>query len=336
MIAFTNHALDHLLTGVLDAGITDNVVRLGSRSADERIKEFSIEEIEQVAGRSRLSFIRDYHALRGIEKEIQELMQGFSQSVVSSDAVNDYLAIHYPEHLEHIQFPPSWISAIHAASSADEDDGWQSVGKKANAEGDRSIYSFWKRGVDLEFLSRMNEPQVPADPLPQAPLPANKFILLEQETTGAVSDNDDSDEEEDRPWLYSWGFPAEDERSITALPAQPITSHLVPSRSPSPTNPQKSDLEDPAGFFLSHECAQIPSVPDSDHSLDELLLERDMWAFSVIERKKLHAYWEQKVRESIYQNNVKDFKRLRTKYMLALEVYNEGKDEVITFIYSLF
>ena len=36
MIASTNHALDHLLGNVLDAGITKKVTRSGSPSADER------------------------------------------------------------------------------------------------------------------------------------------------------------------------------------------------------------------------------------------------------------------------------------------------------------
>ncbi|KAJ7346800.1 hypothetical protein DFH08DRAFT_869366 [Mycena albidolilacea] len=44
MIAFTNHALDHMLTSVLDAGITNKVVRLGSRSADE--KNYVADEVE--------------------------------------------------------------------------------------------------------------------------------------------------------------------------------------------------------------------------------------------------------------------------------------------------
>ncbi|KAG6900492.1 hypothetical protein C0993_009802 [Termitomyces sp. T159_Od127] len=332
MIAFTNHALDHLLTGVLDAGITNKIVRLGSRSSDERIKKFSIEEIEQIAGRSRLdrSFARDHRALKDIEKEIESFVQGLSQTAVSSDSVTDYLGIHYPEHSEHIRYPPSWISAIHAVPSADEDAGWQKVRNEASAEGDRSIYSFWERAVDLEFLSRMNEHQLPADPLPrvrpEAPLAANRFILLEQETTDILGDNDDSDEE-DRPWLSSWKL-TEDESSTTVLPAQPVESHIVPSRSPS-ADSQKSDLKEPTKLFSCHGCVQIPSIPDSNRSLDELLLGGDMWKFSAVERKKLHAYWEQQVRESIYYINVKNFERLRAKYMEALEVYDEGKNEVI-------
>jgi len=48
MIAFTNHALDHLLGNILDAGITEKIARLGSRhSAHERIVPFSLEYLEK-------------------------------------------------------------------------------------------------------------------------------------------------------------------------------------------------------------------------------------------------------------------------------------------------
>lgn len=47
LMAYTNHALDHLLHAVVDSGITKKVVRLGSRSDDEIIKGFSLEELER-------------------------------------------------------------------------------------------------------------------------------------------------------------------------------------------------------------------------------------------------------------------------------------------------
>ncbi|KAF9506180.1 hypothetical protein BS47DRAFT_1305576 [Hydnum rufescens UP504] len=42
-IAFTNHALDHMLGSGLATGITKKVVRLGSRSADLKISSLSLE-----------------------------------------------------------------------------------------------------------------------------------------------------------------------------------------------------------------------------------------------------------------------------------------------------
>ena len=75
MIAFTNHALDHMLCSVLDSGITKKIVRLGSRSSDERISQFSIEAMEAVVGKSRLdrAFSRNHGAVRMIEEQIKDL-----------------------------------------------------------------------------------------------------------------------------------------------------------------------------------------------------------------------------------------------------------------------
>ena len=76
MIAFTNHALDHLLGSVLDAGITKKVVRLGSRCNDERVSPFSIEELERNSTRSRLAHhLRGaMQELKGVEAEMKELI----------------------------------------------------------------------------------------------------------------------------------------------------------------------------------------------------------------------------------------------------------------------
>lgn len=54
MIAFTNHALDHLLSAVLDAKITNKIARLGSRSIDSRVSKYSIEELEKIVPKSGL------------------------------------------------------------------------------------------------------------------------------------------------------------------------------------------------------------------------------------------------------------------------------------------
>ncbi|KAG6920270.1 hypothetical protein DXG01_005039 [Tephrocybe rancida] len=328
MIAFTNHALDHLMTGVLDAGITDKIVRLGGRSADERIKKFSIEEIEHIAGRSRLdrSFARDHWDLKNIEKEILQLMEAFARTIISSDEITEYLMTQHPEHSEHLGYPPSWISALHALSLADTEAGWQTVGSRGPDQNDQSLYSFWERRGDLEFLSG-NGPRDDS-PLPEpAESPrisiehpsTNKFALLQN-----MASTNDEDEVDLQPWEISWLA----RQTNDTLPSPPTIPVPPPeARPPSPAGLQISDLRDPAVFFAAHGYANVPDEPTSDRPLDFLLEEGNMWAFSATERKKLHAYWEQRVREGLYQNNIENFERLRKKYTKALQVYNEGKDE---------
>ncbi|KAF5380591.1 hypothetical protein D9615_004617 [Tricholomella constricta] len=335
MIAFTNHALDHLMTSVLDAGITDKIVRLGGRSADERIKKFSIEELEVVAGRSRLdaSFARNHRDLKDVEGEIKNLMKAFTQTQISSDAIAEFLQTQYPEHFEHILFPPRWISTIHALSAID-DAGWQKIGKRPNdiQDSDNTKYAFWLRGRDLEFLARKEEPPKTREPPPPTkPLQENKFALLQGIESAADEDDEDHEEE---PWQLHWGSLSADsvDMPVSADQRAPIDWHpaeknVPPPRSPSPAAIDITDLQDPALFFAAHDCATVPQIPASDRPLDILLGEGDMWSFSLVERQRLHAYWVQCVRESLQQNHLDDFESLRKKYTRVLEIYNQGKNE---------
>ncbi|KAF8070666.1 hypothetical protein FPV67DRAFT_1488261 [Lyophyllum atratum] len=304
MIAFTNHALDHLMTSVLDAGITDKIVRLGSRSADERIKKFSIEELEMVAGRSRLeaSFGRNHRELKGI---------------------TSFLETQYPEHFEHVLAPPTWISSIHTLSL-----GWQKVGQRGKdlQDSENTIYTFWLTGGDLEFLSTEQGLQ-PQQALPHnEPMQENKYAIL-QEVEYAVADEESSDEEDEdlEPWQYFWDASIDRSATLT-LVDHPVEENDRP-RSPSPTTLQIADLQDPVEFFAAHGCAEIPKLPTGDRPLHVLLAGGDMWTFSLAERERLHTFWKQTVRETTHQNHLDDFNRLREKYMRVHEVYNEGKNE---------
>lgn len=49
LIAYTNHALDHILRAVHDRDITRNIVRLGSHSKDEVIGDYSLDKLDQMA-----------------------------------------------------------------------------------------------------------------------------------------------------------------------------------------------------------------------------------------------------------------------------------------------
>ena len=55
VIALTNHALDHIVRDVYEAGITKNIVRIGSRSKDEVISEFSLDSLERTQPKGALN-----------------------------------------------------------------------------------------------------------------------------------------------------------------------------------------------------------------------------------------------------------------------------------------
>lgn len=112
MIAFTNHALDHMLTSVLDAGITNKIVRLGGRSKDERISKFSLETMEEVDGRSgRLdhAFAGNYRELKNAEHEMRTLLDQVQKRTMDSNAMLQYLELSHPERFEDIHNSHPWI-----------------------------------------------------------------------------------------------------------------------------------------------------------------------------------------------------------------------------------
>src|ERR1700691_1255739 len=118
-----------MLSSVLDAKITQKMVRLGSRSADERISQFSIESMEMVQGKSRLdrTFGHHHRALKDVQEEVKKLMSDFLKVDIDSSSIVQYLELSYPEHHEHIINPPAWISTIKSINS---DDGeWKKVNR---------------------------------------------------------------------------------------------------------------------------------------------------------------------------------------------------------------
>jgi hypothetical protein len=192
MIAFTNHALDHLLGNVLDAGITKKVARLGSRSADERIAPYSLDAMERtggnrVHGRNIYQIRRE---MKNIEEEFADVVATLNGSVVDSENLLMWLDLHHPGQSQELTNPPPWVNFVRL-----ERYGWETAtsgrkGKQAkNAAGfDQTEYGFWVNGRDVDFL----EPSVFAEGHnagPQGNQPGNRYAAL-----GVDGDDDDMDE----------------------------------------------------------------------------------------------------------------------------------------------
>jgi hypothetical protein len=150
LVAFTNHALDHMLKGVLDAGITNNIIRLGSKhAADERITEFSLENAEKLQAKSKSNRMINaaFREMKSSETDMVALMKKLALREVPQDHLEKYLLADYPLHYDELfTSPPEWIWAL-ALQAAD--DGWTVVGE---AQQDFSILRFWLTGRDLAFL----------------------------------------------------------------------------------------------------------------------------------------------------------------------------------------
>ena len=159
LIAFTNHALDHMLTSVLDANITTNVVRLGSRTTDERIEKLSLYNLEQRSGGGDLdrTIGREYRALKEVEEEVTRIMNRIQLPGLTWEDTKKFLDIHYPRHADSFKRPPSWIAELFRRDKEDEKKNgeWKKVTKGRKASRDveiAGVYGFWKSGRDIEFI----------------------------------------------------------------------------------------------------------------------------------------------------------------------------------------
>lgn len=348
MIAFTNHALDHMLTSVLDAKITDNIVRLGSRSADERISQYSIESKEMVVGRSALdrSFGQRHRALKTIEEDIRKHMQKLLKTTVDPEDIISYLDLSQPDPYDSLMNPPTWIHTHRSLTSqGDGDNGqWQHVGTQGRTVAeDNSLYTYWRYGRDLDFLRTPPPVAPPALHTLQSTIQPNRYDILAEggeeqdsssEGSNEGSDNENSVEEEEPFWMQSFSVDLDDASSdeVTRENVPAPTQSLVNDHQ-EPTMPDKNalsfeDLQDVEGFFHALGLSYTPVVPTTNRSIDDLLVSDDPWNMSYAERNRLHTHWEAIIREESFTQGLDDFKRLRDKHAAAQQAYDEGKNEV--------
>ncbi|KAI0956522.1 hypothetical protein AcW1_005178 [Taiwanofungus camphoratus] len=161
LIAFTNHALDHMLTSVLDADITQKFVRLGARSSDERIAQYTLDKLEKVAGGSMMldrPIKRQYAIMKKLEEDMGKVMESIQLPTLSWETIAKYLDIHHPDHSEHFVMPPYWIRELsrHIWEEEEANGEWATINKRQKKTDDkmqRTFYGFWKEGRDIDFIS---------------------------------------------------------------------------------------------------------------------------------------------------------------------------------------
>ena len=149
-----------MLTSVLDAKITKNVVRLGSRTTDERIEQYSLYNLEKLSGRGDLDrpIRREYGAMKRAEEEMTRIMNRIQLPGLTWEDAERFLDFHYPQHADSLRGPPFWIAELFRRNTEDEIEHgeWTRVpqkGKKASQDAEiAGVYGLWKNGQDIEFI----------------------------------------------------------------------------------------------------------------------------------------------------------------------------------------
>ncbi|EJD52447.1 P-loop containing nucleoside triphosphate hydrolase protein [Auricularia subglabra TFB-10046 SS5] len=322
LIAFTNHALDHLLEEVLDHKITDKVVRLGSAErASEKVAEFSMHKLEMVDDNSRLNFpARDARRkLKDVQSRIEELAGKIARREVTPTELDRHLSAAWPEHHMSLQSPPAWVQFLYEAS-LEETEGWRTAGKKDEPL-PTDLFSFWLTGGDLAILApppkTRADVQLTTGTASQSRNPGNNsFAPLqvqfgEGEAESAEEDQREPDEASDEAsdegieadWLH---IPlqegaGDDSKTGSRVPS-PVEAAPVPVVQP------KSDLE----LFFERFGLDVPQIPSTNRSLEQLQeLDGDMWSLSDLERQRLATFWRHDARELFYETNIQQFDALR-------------------------
>ncbi|KAG8742681.1 hypothetical protein FRC10_001037 [Ceratobasidium sp. 414] len=301
LVAFTNHALDHMLKGVLDADITTNIIRLGSRhAADERIMEFSLENAEKLQAKSKMdrTINTAYREMKSTETEMVNLMNKLATRDVPKDHLEQCILAEYPFHYDELFSPPSWIWAL-VVQAAESD--WQVVGEE---QGDVSVLTFWLAGQDLAFI------QSPPITLPQQPAThkdavssSNKFELLSEEGgSNQVPHGKDFLLEH-----YSYSQP-----------------HV---RAAGGVELQQQHYQFVLNFMHQYGLEEIPEIPQTTRPIESLLADPSVWNMSVSERATLYDVWYMAASEAIRQSQVDDFEILRRKHTEALHKFQEIQDQ---------
>ncbi|PSS38020.1 hypothetical protein PHLCEN_2v105 [Hermanssonia centrifuga] len=357
MIAFTNHALDHMLCSVLDASITQKIVRLGSRSADERIAKFSIETAEELAGKSRLdrAFAGHHWELKQVEEEFRTLMQDCLKISVDTENILEYIEVALPIHFQDIIDPPEWINLLYKTSKtrSNGEGDWKRVGKGGRDESvEDTVYGYWLAARDLGFLEEVQlrpDADLNNSIQPQAPTTKNHFEVLVDDAgdtsnmmSVGSSDIEDMDSFDvgDVPPEEAWMFvedepisPQESDADLASntgekdaeINPDPAPSQDAPSSSLSPSSVRPSDFDDLQAFFRFFGYSSIPRVATTDRPISMLIELDGIWTMSRQERGRLHEHLVEEVRVSLQETRLQEFKRLRQKHADALNRYNEGK-----------
>lgn len=157
-----------MLTSILDAKITTDVVRLGSRTADERIAQYSLHNLEQASGRADLDRPRrrEYAALKQVEGDMTRIMNMIQLPQLTWEHAEKFLDSRYSQHADSLRCPPSWVAELLRRATEDENENgeWIEVrggrSKRTTQDSEISgIYGFWKSGRDLQFIQPPPRPR---------------------------------------------------------------------------------------------------------------------------------------------------------------------------------
>lgn len=295
LIAFTNQALDHMLLSLLDSKVTRNFVRIGSRSKNERIAQYTLDKLESTSDEGRDRAVgKAYRKMKDCETTMISILQDIQMLELTWPQIEDHLRGIYPQQLDSLLQPPYWIQVLLDELMNPEEPGeegspkqeWKIVTNKKRRAADKHLantpYEYWKLGYDINFITP------PSNPEP-APPPVK---------TERVN--------------------AKDKKKDKANKADATGQAVVKNH-----NRRMSTFFGALGFETT------PSVPRGGRPVVELQSVENIWSLSLSERRSLATMWEAQLRSFAYSQNLPMYNKSREKYDEACKRYHDVVDEVM-------
>jgi hypothetical protein len=172
-----------LLTSILDAKITTNIVRLGTKTKHDRIAQYTLNRLERASSPEVLGrkIGREFACVKKTESEITRILNQIQLPEVTWEVAESFLGSHYPNHVGSFREPPSWIREVFREVLEDENEKgrWTRISKGREVSEDSQIsgiYRFWKDGHDIEVLVTSSPPTKPEDERGDNPGPRVAFF----------------------------------------------------------------------------------------------------------------------------------------------------------------
>ncbi|CAB4384074.1 unnamed protein product [Rhizophagus irregularis] len=212
-ICFTNHALDQFLEHLLDENIT-NIVRLGSRSKSEKIKEFSLEEVCRNRARTKKEsylLYQLYREIEDVEKDTEKMRNTLFNRWMKWSDIREYLMVEERGFYDKFDMVyendlPSWVLGT------DDNEGFQTA-KKNNKQKRKDPFDEWIEGGDIRIINKRKELLLnpPKNDKKNKKNPnKNTFDILKVEETGDHMDTSNDGSQVDYytiQWIENYNEP---------------------------------------------------------------------------------------------------------------------------------
>lgn len=334
------------------------MLRLGSRSKDEVVSQYSLEMVERV-GKKDTSLhhqtgifhgeMKDLEGVSGLVdhiprlsdqwQEMKKVSQAITSQVASDEQIMLYLEMELPQLKVSISNPPDYTYMLY--EHATDTSGWETIGKSHSKV---SLWSFWLKGMDLDHLRYLENKPVgqKVEPLNNT---SNRFDQLEEVNEGDSESSDDGssstawddDVQRDRtldfmfaePDVEDWEVMSDDEGTHFDEPIADVVSDSRTDINGTAVKPEPVDVvQDKAAFLEFFDMKALPRIPQTDRKLSVLLEDGDAWSFSLEERRRVAEFVMGKAKSELDEDMLATFVVLAKKHAEARKRYAEARDNV--------